>query len=194
MPEASEHDDGRRARGQRRRAAIIAATLRVIERDGVAGLSHRAVAREAEVPASSAVYYFATLDDLLVAALTDAADAYARQLRDFVEGDRVGAGVAELIAAAGHAGRGRMLAEYELTLLAARRPALRPVARRWIDLVADIARRYTDDPVAVRAVVAATDGLCLEALFAEDTVTAEDVRAVLVHILRLDLDPALHGG
>ncbi|MFD0776205.1 TetR/AcrR family transcriptional regulator, partial [Streptomonospora algeriensis] len=68
-------------RGERRRAELIAATLRVVEADGVAGVTHRAVAREADVPASSAVYHFATLDDLLVAALTSVTGTYVEQLR-----------------------------------------------------------------------------------------------------------------
>ncbi|GAA3734739.1 DNA-binding transcriptional regulator YbjK [Spinactinospora alkalitolerans] len=159
----------------------------MVERDGVAGVTHRAVAKEAGVPASSATYYFATLDDLLVAALTAAADAYTRQLRRIVEGGTEDIdGMTELIAEVGETGRRRVLAEYELTLLAVRRPALRPIARRWMEMVADMARRHTDDPVAVRATVAAADGLCLQALLEEQAVTASDVRAVLRHVLRLD--------
>ena len=46
MSGTAERVDGRRARGERRREEIIAATLRVVERDGVAGVTHRAVARE----------------------------------------------------------------------------------------------------------------------------------------------------
>ena len=92
--------DGRRVRGERRRSAIIAATLAVVERDGVAGVSHRAVAREAGVPASSALYYFATLDDLLVAALTAAAEEYARQFDALCRRGNDPLAVANVVAAA----------------------------------------------------------------------------------------------
>jgi DNA-binding transcriptional regulator YbjK len=61
--------DGRRARGEKRRAEIIEATLRVIERDGVAGVTHRTVAAEAGVPTTSTTYHFTSLDDLLTATL-----------------------------------------------------------------------------------------------------------------------------
>lgn len=158
--------DGRRARGRRRREEIIAATLRVVERDGVAGVTHRTVAREADVPASSAVYYFATLDDLLVAALTAASDTYMDQLRN-IDGDPV-EGLARIIADAGGPGRGRALAERELTLLAARRPALRPTSRRWREAVAEVAHRYTDDPSRVQQFVAIADGLCVRVLLSGD--------------------------
>jgi DNA-binding transcriptional regulator YbjK len=64
--------DGRRARGEQRRNELLAATLAVIERDGVAGVSHRRVAAVADVSVASITYHFPTLDDLLVAALQSA--------------------------------------------------------------------------------------------------------------------------
>nr|WP_141924990.1 TetR family transcriptional regulator [Haloactinospora alba] len=181
---AGEWSDGRRARGERKRQAIIAATLRVLERDGTAGVTHRAVAREANVPASSAVYYFATLDDLLVAALTEATDSYIRQLRETSEraADEI-EGLAQLIVEACGPNRPRALAERELTLLAARRPALRPAAQRWRDTVAEVARKRTDDPLSVQGVVAAADGLCARVLLGDELTVAE-VSEVLYNALR----------
>lgn len=175
------HSDGRRARGERRRAEIIAATLRVVERDGAAGVTHRTVAREAGTPTSLATYYFATLDDLLVAALTDVTEHYERALRDILDRgyDELG-GLAELIAAsATEPGRGRALAERELSTLAARRPALRGLAQGWRSLVAGIARTHTTDPNAVDALVATTDGLCAATLLAHTPPDLAHIRAVL---------------
>ncbi|MEU2575922.1 hypothetical protein ACIP3B_26355 [Streptomyces anulatus] len=37
--------DGRLPKGERRKAELIEATLQVVAREGVAGVSHRAVAR-----------------------------------------------------------------------------------------------------------------------------------------------------
>ncbi|MBB4931902.1 DNA-binding transcriptional regulator YbjK [Lipingzhangella halophila] len=183
-PQVPPVTDGRRARGQRRRASIIEATLRVVERDGAAGVTHRTVAREADVPTSLTTYYFATLDDLLVAALSTVAGEYESQLRQIIaqDGDELG-GVAELIAAAAGSGRMRALAERELSTLAARRPALRGVARRWRDTVAEIARRQTSDPVAVETMVAAADGMCAAILLEGAHPDAERVRAVLSQAL-----------
>ena len=54
-----------RAGGIIRRKQIFEATLRVILRDGVRGVRHRAVALEAQVPLASTTYYFKDLEELL---------------------------------------------------------------------------------------------------------------------------------
>lgn len=188
MSGTAERVDGRRARGERRREEIIAATLRVVERDGVAGVTHRAVAREADVPASSAVYYFKSMDDLLVAALTAASDAYIDQLNDLqCEGEGTEsavAGLARVIAGAGGEGRARALAERELNLLAARRPALRPVAQRWRDAVSEVARRQGADDLTVRQFAATADGLCARILLGDEGLTESRIAETLHHALR----------
>ncbi|MDT0269658.1 TetR family transcriptional regulator [Streptomyces sp. DSM 44915] len=172
--------DGRRARGQKRRAEIIEATLAVVRRDGAAGVTHRAVAKQAGIPVSLSTYYFATLDELLVAALSSVADGYTARIREIVDQheDKL-AGLAELIVESAGPGRERALAERELCTLAARRPALMPVARRWREGVAELAATLTDDPDAVAAVVATSDGLCTALLIENAPADAEHVRAVL---------------
>jgi len=166
--------DGRRARGDRRRRAVLEATLRVVERDGVAGVSHRAVAREAGVPTTSTTYYYATLDDLLVATLTWSADEMAASFREVPP---TPAAVARFIADAAGPNRGRALAEYELYLLAARRPELRAAARRWVELMVEAAGPR--DPVRLRALLAGLDGLLLQALIADFPPMAEDLEPVV---------------
>jgi TetR/AcrR family transcriptional regulator, regulator of biofilm formation and stress response len=54
---------------ERVREAIVAATVRVVARDGVAGVTHRRVAAEAAVSLSSTTWHFATKADILEAAL-----------------------------------------------------------------------------------------------------------------------------
>jgi AcrR family transcriptional regulator len=61
-----------------RRQRIIDAAIRVVGEKGIAGLSHRSVAAEADVPLGSTTYHFKTLDDLMVAALRQANEGYAR--------------------------------------------------------------------------------------------------------------------
>lgn len=179
--------DGRRMRGERRRTEIIAATLRVVEQRGVAGVTHRTVAADADVPASSVNYHFATLDDLLVAALSTAVDEYVQQLDDIVnaDDDRLG-GLAQLIADAGTSGRGRALAERELTLVASRRPALRPAAARWREVVADIASHYSDDPMAGDALIGVSDAICTRLLLGDATLTPARIRQHLAYALRIE--------
>lgn len=166
--------DGRRARGDRRRRAILEATLRVVERDGVAGVSHRSVAREAGVPTTSTTYYYATLDDLLIATLTWSADQMAASFRQV---PLTPSAVARFVADAVGPHRGRTLAEYELYLLAARRPELRPAARRWICLMTEVAGPR--DQVALRAVLAGLDGLLIQALIADFPPMAEELEPVV---------------
>ncbi|GAA1268540.1 TetR family transcriptional regulator [Saccharothrix xinjiangensis] len=151
-------------------------------RDGVAGVSHRSVAREAGVPPSSATYYYATLDDLLVATLTWSADEMAANFRDV--GLRPAA-VAGFVADAVGAHRERTLAEYELYLLAARRPELRPAARRWSEVLSEVLSESPGepvgprDPVALRAVLAGLDGLLIQGLIADFPPMADDLEPVV---------------
>ncbi len=65
-----------------RRTRIIDAALRVIVADGIAGLSHRSVAAEADVPLGSTTYHFGSLDELLTAALRRSNENFAQALRD----------------------------------------------------------------------------------------------------------------
>jgi len=44
--------------GPARRRSILEATVRLLVRGGLAGVTHRAVAREADVPLAATTYYF----------------------------------------------------------------------------------------------------------------------------------------
>ncbi|WP_339514561.1 TetR/AcrR family transcriptional regulator [Pseudomonas sp. RL_15y_Pfl2_60] len=54
-----------RAGSEKRRQAILDAALRIIVRDGVRAVRHRAVAAEAQVPLSATTYYFKDINDLI---------------------------------------------------------------------------------------------------------------------------------
>lgn len=56
---------GIRRRGERTRQEILDATLRVIAREGVRKVTHRAVAQEANVNLSLTTYYFVDLSDMI---------------------------------------------------------------------------------------------------------------------------------
>lgn len=176
--------DGRRARGDKRRTQIIEATLTVITREGTAGVTHRTVAKEAGITTSLSTYYFSTLDDLLVATLTSVADAYTARVRAIIDGpgDKL-SGLAELIVDSAGSGRELALAERELSTLAARRPALAPVASHWRENVAELAALLTDDPTAIAALVAAADGMCTAILIDRAPVDIDYIHRVLAHAL-----------
>lgn len=65
-----------------RRGRIIDAAIRVVGAKGIAGLSHRSVAAEADVPLGSTTYHFASLDELLIAALRRSNENFARAMRE----------------------------------------------------------------------------------------------------------------
>nr|WP_042183763.1 TetR family transcriptional regulator [Kibdelosporangium sp. MJ126-NF4] len=179
--------DGRKARGDRRRQELVEATLRVIERDGVAGVTHRTVAKEAGVPTASTTYHFASLEDLLTATLTWCADGFTTAVRDLVERARIRGSqgareVAEMIVEALGPQRGRTMAEYELYLFAARRPALRPAARLWLDVLTSLVQH--DDEVAFRAFLAGMDGLLMQGLIDDEPPTVADLEPVVSYLMR----------
>ena len=59
-----------RAGSEQRRKAILEAALRIVVREGVRGVRHRAVAREADVPLSATTYYFKDISDLITDTFT----------------------------------------------------------------------------------------------------------------------------
>ncbi|MFJ9632788.1 TetR/AcrR family transcriptional regulator [Streptomyces sp. NPDC091280] len=165
-----------------RRQRIIDAAIRIVGRKGIAGLSHRSVAAEADVPLGSTTYHFTTLDELMVAALRQANEGFAKVIaaRGGLEDPRTDL-AAELAAWMGEwlAGdRTGVELEYELYLAALRRPALRPVADEW---ASDLAGRLSSrtDPVTARALVALMDGICLQVLLTDTAYDEEYAREVL---------------
>jgi DNA-binding transcriptional regulator YbjK len=171
--------DQRLVRGERRRAELIEATLAVIERDGVGGVSHRAVAKLAGVSPSAAIHHFSTIDDMLVAALISANDESITAVEQ-VDDVR---GLATLLVDLITEHRTRFVAVYELYLLAARRPALRPEAYRWIESVEAAASRLGADATGTRSLVAALDGLGLQALLTDEVPDARRTAAVLARAM-----------
>jgi TetR/AcrR family transcriptional regulator, regulator of biofilm formation and stress response len=171
--------DQRLVRGERRRAELIEATLAVIERDGVGGVSHRAVAKLAGVSPSAAIHHFATIDDMLVAALISANGESITAVEQVDDVRGLAALLVDLIAE--H--RTRFVAVYELYLLAARRPALRPEAYRWIESVEAAARRLGADATGTRSLVAALDGLGLQALLTDEVPDGRRTAAVLARAM-----------
>ncbi|MFD5201053.1 TetR/AcrR family transcriptional regulator [Streptomyces sp. NPDC058375] len=178
-----------------RRTRILDAALAVIATDGIAGLSHRTVAAEADVPLGSTTYHFASLDELLVAALRRCNENFVQALRSSglfaEEGDGEWGGAAETVLAeeltrlldgwfAGE--RGAIELEYELYLAALRRPALRPVAAEWTEEAVELLSRRTD-PETARALVALMDGVCLQVLLTGGTFDAPYTRKMLERIV-----------
>ncbi|MER5754642.1 TetR family transcriptional regulator [Streptomyces sp. NPDC002088] len=169
-----------------RRQRIIDAAIRVVGEKGLAGLSHRSAAAEADVPLGSTTYHFKTLDELMVAALRQANEGFAKVVaaRGGLADPRTDL-AAELAALLGEwlAGdRTGVELEYELYLAALRRPALRPVAAEWADGLAALLASRTDAATA-RALVALMDGICLQVLLTDSPYDEEYAREVLARVV-----------
>ena len=69
-----------RAGSEQRRRLILEAALRIVIREGVRGIRHRAVAKEADVPLAATTYYFKDIQELI----NDTFTLYAEQSMEVV--------------------------------------------------------------------------------------------------------------
>ncbi|MEU6365908.1 TetR family transcriptional regulator [Streptomyces sp. NPDC046931] len=169
-----------------RRQRIVDAAIRVVGKKGLAGLSHRSVAAEADVPLGSTTYHFATLDELTVAALRQANEGFAEVLAasgllEDTHGDLAG-DLARVLGEWLGGDRTGVELEYELYLAALRRPVLRPVAAAWTEETAERLARRTD-PVTARALLALMEGICLQVLLTGAPYDERYAREVLARVI-----------
>lgn len=175
--------DGRRARGERTRHALMEATLRVVAADGIGAVTHRRVCQEAGQPASSAAYHFPSITDLLEAALLAADERNSTELARIEAAADPVAELARWLADDFGPDQAACLAEYELYLLAARTPALRPAATRWLTDLGSLAQGWGADPQTVRVVCAYVDGMLIQGHVTGRAPAAAEVEAVLRGLL-----------
>jgi DNA-binding transcriptional regulator YbjK len=159
------------------------ASWSVISRDGLSAVTQRSVAAEAGVPPSAVYYYFATLDDLVAAALVEVNERFIARL-DGVDttGDDPLRALAAVTVEAARPTRGEATAELELWMLAARDERLRGEIDRYNDSLQATAARFSDDPTAVAAVAAALTGYYWQ-VATSDRFDAEQLEAILRHIV-----------
>jgi DNA-binding transcriptional regulator YbjK len=159
--------------------------MRVVGRDGVEALTHRAVAEEADVPLGSTTYHFADKDDLLRSAVELAKDTNRDMLEQTIAGfaperDLAGA-MARLVEVLTGPDRERLELDYELYLAARRRPALAEVARGWIDDCYEMTRRRTDEGTAA-ALAYAFEGMLVQSIVRGEPLSVAAVEPVLRRI------------
>lgn len=192
---------GRRdRRGERRRAELLEAAIRLIGAQGIEAVTHRAVAAEAGVAAASTSYYFRSKDELIHDALRTLAEREVERLRErrAALGDEAQSSldaVVEALAAwieeqLGPPGSIALLAQYHLQLEAARRPEARTILEAWKDGTDELAATAMaalgarDVHAAGILLVCAIDGLRLRLLASGHTpLTPEELRAVLRTLL-----------
>jgi DNA-binding transcriptional regulator YbjK len=187
----------RQQRGRERRDAIVAATLAIVEIEGLEGVTHRRVADAAGVPLAATTYYFSSKEELMQAAmgrLIEREAAVFRQIADAVGTGgsmTVDEGVRALVDYHSYLLRERRLAqfaEFELYLRVARTTpgtdALRgwPAAFREVAEAALAALGAANPQRDAHALVALIHGLTLHALTAPEPDTySEKVIAPVLH-------------
>ena len=172
-----------------RQADIADAAIATLARDGMRGLTHRAVDRAAGLPEGSASYYYRTRQALLQATVErlaelDIADAPALPQQDL---EAFADATAEILQSWLTTGRQRQLARYELSLEATRRPELRRVlVAAGAGLRAMIADRFaaagvTEPRDRADDFAALLDGLIFGQVAGSGTrrLTAADLRAII---------------
>ncbi|BBZ78671.1 hypothetical protein MANY_40080 [Mycolicibacterium anyangense] len=121
-----------------RKNAIIDAALVVVGEVGIAGLSMRVVAAQAGIPLAAVGYYFTGKDDLINAAFERHVQREtARVTRAITRmGDSPGPAdladrLTDFVVTGLTAARHQLLAEYEFTIEAVRRPVLAEASAAW---------------------------------------------------------------
>lgn len=181
-----------------RRQHLADAAITTLARDGMRGLTHRAVDEAACLPEGSTSYYFRTRQALLHAAVERLAEVDTAELRGrpVLSGgadlDDVADALAGLIEQWVTTGRDRMLARYELALEANRRPELHEVliaegARLRALAEAMLAAAGAPQPARqAPLLVAYLDGLVFDHLAGAGalTLTGDELRAAVGGLLR----------
>ncbi len=183
MPAAT----GSRAEASERvRDAIVAATVRIVAREGVSAVTHRRVAAEAGVALSSTTWHFEAKTDILIAALRWTARREVQRIT--VIADRLGAEdfdpaawaeeLADWLMEQVTGQRSVAVALYRLQIELLGRPEAREVHEDWGrslralgERVLASSRTITPD-LDTRLVVASLDGLRLSVLSAGNADTA----------------------
>lgn len=186
-----------------RRGAILDATVRILTTAGLAAVTHRAVAREADVPLAATTYYFSSKEELIGEALSilvadeiERLTARAQELGEAIRSPaETASAVAEVLLPDAEA-VGGLLAKFEVYVEAARTPGLRDHAARWQRAFAGLATSSLElagapDPARRGPLlVAAADGILLHAL--SDGVTGqgdvERLRELLEQLFALVLE------
>jgi len=156
---------------QRVRESIVEATVEITAREGVAAVTHRAVARQAGVSLSSTTWHFAAKADILEAALRWTAEREVGRIAEIAE--RLGDAefdphawaeeLAEWLIAQVTTERDVAVALYRLQIELADSPAARRTHQDWGRGLRALGAQVAPD-LDIRLIVAALDGLRLSVL------------------------------
>lgn len=171
-----------------RRTRIADAAIATIAREGLRGVTHRAVDRAAGLPEGSTSYYFRTREALLSAALArmaelDVADVELPEPGGRVEPAELTALLIAVLRRWLTSGRERTLARFELSLEATRRPGLRAKLAKhragFLTLTESMlaAAGASEPRRRGHALAAAIDGLLFHQITGADALSGTDLEA-----------------
>jgi len=185
MPTVSAVTGSRAEASERVREAIVAATVRIVAREGVSAVTHRRLAAEARVSLSSTTWHFATKGDILEAALRWTADREVTRIAQIA--DRLGDAdfdpaawaeeLSDWVLEQVSGERDVAVALYRLQIELLGSPGARAVHREWGRSLRALGDRVLEQSstltpeLDIRLIVAALDGLRLSALSAGDAET-----------------------
>lgn len=204
MRDGTAPRDTQVAPGTSRRELITSAAIRTLASSGMRGLTHRAVDQAASLPPGSTSYYFRTRQALLQATVERLAALSTADLAGFQALTRSGpTGIEEVADAIARVlsgwltvDRDRVVARYELSLEATRRPELREVLvtsgaalrSAAADLLAGIGA--ADPRTAAGPLVACLDGLLFDQVAgAGEPFTPEALRQAVSGLLHQARSP-----
>jgi DNA-binding transcriptional regulator YbjK len=187
------------AKGERRRQSLVTAAAELLRSGGFDAIRHRAVADHAGLPLASTTYYFASLEDLVTAAVDrtsrDELAEGRQQLAELGSGPAPAGELVELVLdlllgpESRDGGLDAVLLRYERLVGAGRRPYLAPLMRELrgeLDalLTAILARSgHPMDASALRDLVSLVDGAVISALIEADPDPRAAAREVLTRSL-----------
>ncbi|MGV9669724.1 TetR/AcrR family transcriptional regulator [Gordonia sp. NPDC003504] len=161
---------GVRERSRQRRQKLLDATIEIMAEQGLAAVTHRAVAAAAGLPASSTSYFFESIDELMGEAVSEAMDREVARLGALEGAVGEGSSTRRLIDSFVDFIRNEddphTIAQFEIYLYASRKPELRERVVAIINATRDVAGRAlraggVHNPLAAHAMLAMIDGFSL---------------------------------
>ena len=165
-----------------RKDRIVTSALDVLATDGVAGITHRAIAAAADVPLGSVTYHFTTLAEIVDRAfevhVDKLASRFEARLASCGDGDDLVDCIASALTDDLAANPQELAVTYELYGDAVRRPETRRVTQRWMERAEDALAEHYDRATA-RLIDVVVEGLMVHMSIAQQPLSKNEVRALL---------------
>ena len=173
---ARRHDPDRKER-------IVESALAVLARDGVAGITHRAIGEAADVPLGSITYHFKTLDDIVQLAFRTHVDKLATRFENRLAACDSKSDLIECVALAITddlaANPNELAVTFELYGDAVRRADTKRITQEWMERAEDALAHHFDRATA-RLIDVVVEGLMVHMSIAQQPISRDAVRALLI--------------